>query len=155
MSPFIIGLWYMLCGHALMDYPLQPDFMAKGKSPKVKSVVPWYYIMAAHATLHGMAVTSAIGLSIGRLSPGIVLAGIYETVLHFFIDVLKCEGCTNIHCDQLLHIVCKLVWAASIVIYVDANQSMGIPALSIGAGIIALVVLGLFMRRSSQGSCPK
>jgi uncharacterized membrane protein (DUF485 family) len=154
MTPFIVGLWYMLCGHALMDYPLQTDFIAKNKCPGHGSrAVPWYYIMAAHAALHGMAVTSAIGLSVGRLTPGTVLAGIYETVLHFFIDVLKCENCIGIHVDQLLHVACKLTWAASIIIYVDANKGMGIPALSMGAAVMAAVVTGVFVASRRRNQC--
>lgn len=158
MTSFLIGLWLMLCGHALMDFPLQSDFIAKGKCPKASpQFVPWYYVMASHALVHGLAVTAAISLALGRLAPGAVLAGIFESALHFAIDVLKCENCTNIHVDQALHVLCKLVWAFAIVIYVDVHHDFGIPALALGAAVLSAIVLALFVwkRECCPDKCPK
>lgn len=102
ISLFFTRLFWLVFGHMLADYPLQTDFIAKGKNRNTAIPgVPWYYIMTAHAFMHG----GAVGLFTGSM----VLA-FAETVVHFFIDVAKCEGYTNIHVDQALHIVCKLLW---------------------------------------------
>ena len=98
-------LFFLIVGHALADYPLQNGPMAIEKcrrsSSDLQKVVPWYYWLTAHALIHGGFVgwiTQSAGL------------GILETVCHWSLDYLKCEGWTNIHIDQLLHIVCKVVW---------------------------------------------
>lgn len=99
-------LFQLLVGHALMDFALQGGAMAQEKSYKSKSQlqkdVPWYYWLTAHALLHGgavMYITGSLGL------------GVLETVLHWFIDLAKVAGLTNIHTDQLLHVLCKVgIW---------------------------------------------
>ena len=97
--------FYLLIGHAFMDFPMQAGPMAIEKSRHSKSElqkeVPWYYWLTAHALLHG----GAVALITGSLGLGIA-----ETVCHWFIDFAKCEGWTNIHIDQALHVVCKIVW---------------------------------------------
>lgn len=90
--------------HFVADYPLQTDFVAKFKCRAASlPAVPWYYVMAGHAATHGLGVGLATG------SVGI---GCLEAVAHFGIDVLKCDGLTNIHVDQLLHVLCKAAWVA-------------------------------------------
>lgn len=108
---FLTLLWYMLSGHAVADYALQSDAMAKGKNwnnatpvpPGQKPQVCWYYWMAAHALVHGGAVT---------LVTQSVALGVAETVVHFVIDCLKCAGITTINEDQLAHVLCKILWAS-------------------------------------------
>jgi hypothetical protein len=98
-------LWMLLVGHAVADYPLQSDSMAIGKNKRLNLAyreVPWYYWMASHALVHGGAVT---------IMTGSVYLGFAECLLHFVIDVLKCEKITTIHIDQFLHVACKVVWA--------------------------------------------
>jgi len=95
-------LWWMIVGHLIADYPLQTDFIAKGKCPSCSpQFVPWYYVLAAHSATHGAAVAMATGST---------FLGLCETIVHFCIDVAKCEGVANIHVDQALHVVCKLAW---------------------------------------------
>lgn len=106
-------LFFLLAGHALMDYSLQTEAMATCKSRRAKlplqRIVPWYYWLTAHAVLHGLAV----GLIVRwfdydwPLAVGFALA---ETGTHWFIDFLKCEQVFNIHIDQALHLVCKVIW---------------------------------------------
>ncbi len=111
---------FFLAGHALMDFALQGDAMATCKCRKANSplqkAVPWYYWMSAHAILHGAMVGFIIRFSDVNITPQTVAAyAALETLFHWLIDVAKCEGHTNIHADQALHILCKLVWALMLV----------------------------------------
>ena len=98
-----IYLWWLLVGHAVCDYPLQGDFLAKGKNHKTPLPgIPWWICLAAHALIHGGAVA--------MITKSVVL-GMMETVLHIMIDWLKCDGRTSFIIDQWLHVVCKVIWA--------------------------------------------
>ncbi len=102
----------LLAGHALADFALQSDAMAKGKNrhtfvdpnsiPKgQKPMVSWPYWLTSHALIHGGVVS---------LVTGIWWLGIVETVFHWGIDFAKCESWTGIHADQSMHVFCKVVW---------------------------------------------
>ena len=84
--------------------------MAKGKARKAKLeyiqdgrkyILFWPYWLSAHALIHG----GAVWLITGNMSLGLI-----EVILHWIIDFAKCEGWTNIHIDQLLHMICKAVY---------------------------------------------
>lgn len=93
----------MVFGHALGDYPLQNDFMARGKNWRTPVAdVPWYYLLGAHAIIHG---------GLAGIATSCVWIGILETGAHFIIDSLKNKGFISIHADQALHIGCKALWA--------------------------------------------
>jgi hypothetical protein len=103
----------LLMGHALADFALQSDSMARGKNRNRKpdmSVVPpgqtftptWPYWLTAHALIHGMVVW---------LITGNIYLGMGETVGHWTIDFMKCENMLTVHEDQGFHIMQKLVWA--------------------------------------------
>ena len=97
----------LLVAHVVADFALQSDIMAKGKNrhnkisaPPNQKVMPgWPYWLSAHALIHGGAV---------YLVTGSLILGCVETVLHWLIDFAKCEGWTNPHQDQLLHILCRV-----------------------------------------------
>lgn len=93
----------MAAGHALADYPLQGDFLAKGKN-RTNPIhgIPWQHPLAAHSVIHG----GFVGVITGSL-----WLGVAETVAHWFIDDAKCRGRIGYHTDQALHIGCKLIWA--------------------------------------------
>lgn len=100
----------LIIGHALCDFALQSDAMAKGKNRHrpPENVPPgqvpqtiWPYWLSAHALIHGGAV---------MLITGSAWLGIAETVVHWGIDYAKCENWTDIHKDQALHILCKVLW---------------------------------------------
>lgn len=97
--------FYLLVGHAVMDYLLQVDAVAINKNPnantELQKHVPWYYWMGAHALGHGGAVA---------LVTGSVFLGVAETLCHFLIDYGKCNKKYSIHGDQILHVVCKVMW---------------------------------------------
>ncbi len=103
----------LLMGHALADFALQSDSMAKGKNrnrmvdlsivpPGQKYQVSWQYWLSAHALIHGMAVW---------LITGNIYIGFYEICCHWVIDFGKCESWYGIHEDQTAHIVCKILWS--------------------------------------------
>lgn len=103
----ILLIFKLLMGHALADYPLQGDFIGKFKCRHIPSPIPgvtiWFHLLTAHALIHAGAVLLVTG------SP---VAAAIEFVLHWFIDFAKCENWTNFHVDQLLHVFCKIGYAA-------------------------------------------
>lgn len=87
--------------HFVVDYQFQSDFVALNKNRKFnKTVVPWYYVMLSHCCCHALPLWFL-------LNPFYAVA---ELICHFIIDVAKCEGFTNIHVDQFLHMFCKASW---------------------------------------------
>ncbi len=101
----------LIAGHALADFALQSDVMAKGKNWRTPSTPPegqpanvtWPYWLSAHAAIHGGVV---------GLITGIWWLGLAEFVIHWLIDLAKCSRITNVHMDQCLHVLCKVVWLA-------------------------------------------
>jgi hypothetical protein len=103
-------LWYllMLCaGHALCDYPLQGDFLAKGKN-KFAPIpgMPYWQLLLAHSLIHAGMVL---------LVTGSVALALLELGIHFLTDYAKCAGWIDFNEDQAIHYGCKLVWAAMVV----------------------------------------
>jgi hypothetical protein len=95
-------LFWLLVGHAVADYPLQGDFLAKAKNHKAPIPgVDWWIALLNHAAMHGGAVA---------LITGSVALGVVETAIHCGIDWLKCDGRTSFRADQALHVVCKVAW---------------------------------------------
>jgi hypothetical protein len=104
MNPFTM-FSLLIAGHALVDFPLQGDATAVNKNRHAKTElqkhVPFYYWLCSHAIIHG----AAVGLITGSIGLGIA-----EAVAHWLIDFGKCEKWFNIHVDQFLHILCKVIW---------------------------------------------
>jgi hypothetical protein len=106
-------LLFLLAGHALMDFALQSETMARCKcrrSPDpIQQSVPWYYWLTAHALLHGAIVGVVFywGYLDWYLAVWFAAA---ETVAHWVIDFGKCERLYGIHIDQGLHVLCKVAW---------------------------------------------
>jgi hypothetical protein len=106
-------LFFLLAGHALMDFALQSDAMAVCKcrrtdNPLQKSV-PWYYWLTAHALLHGAAVGVVLHWTTGNWEVAVTFA-VVEAVVHWLVDLGKCEKLYGIHVDQALHVGCKVLW---------------------------------------------
>jgi hypothetical protein len=101
----VIELFAMLIfTHALADYPLQGDFLARGKNRTAPiQGIPWQHPLAAHSVIHG----GFVGLITGS-----VWLGAAETVAHAIIDDAKCRGKIGYHADQALHVACKAIWIA-------------------------------------------
>jgi len=99
-------LFWLLVGHALCDYPLQGDFLARGKNHKSPIPgVPFYQCLVAHALIQAGSVA---------LITGSMAAGMAEFVAHVVIDYGKCDGWYGFNVDQALHIACTLVWSLAL-----------------------------------------
>lgn len=104
LSP--VALFFaLLIGHALCDYPLQGDFLARAKNhyadPNVWGGCPWWQALTAHAAIQAGAVWLLTGSS--------TLAA-FEFVCHWCIDRTKSGGAISFDTDQLLHVLCKAAW---------------------------------------------
>lgn len=103
-------LFQLIIGHAVADYALQSDWMAKAKNRHHKTTPPpgakyqacWYWVLSAHALIHGGAVYVVTGSA---------YLALLETLIHWCIDFAKCENCISINTDQALHIATKIVIA--------------------------------------------
>jgi hypothetical protein len=97
-------LLWMLIGHALADFPLQGDFLAKAKNPNVH-VIPgesvWLVSLLSHSAIHAGAV---------KLATGSWLLAAAEAIAHFTIDATKNTGAIGFNLDQALHVGCKVFW---------------------------------------------
>lgn len=101
-------------GHAVADFPLQGPFLSEAKNRHGNAAkffndeVPagvWLHALTAHSLIHAGAVW---------LITGSAVLGVIELVLHWLIDYAKCEGWTGFNIDQLLHYVCKIIYAMMI-----------------------------------------
>ena len=109
----LVVLFALLIGHAIADFPLQGEFLARaknrhadlsdvfGKIPVPKSL--WFHALTAHSLVHAGAVW---------LITGSVTLGAIELVIHWCIDFAKCENHTSFNTDQILHVVTKLAFVA-------------------------------------------
>jgi len=103
-------IFLLFAAHAVCDYPLQGDFLAKGKNRHTPIPgIPWYQCLTAHALIQAGAV---------YLITGSLILGALELILHWIADFAKCEGWTNLNQDQAFHYLCKLVWAWSAIYFV-------------------------------------
>lgn len=107
---FLETLFMLLVGHALADFVLQPEAMGHGKNrnsaihDNEQSLFPhWSYWMTGHSLIHG---------GIVFLITGNVLLGLIETLSHWIVDFLKCEGRLTLHQDQAIHVAFKVAYAA-------------------------------------------
>ena len=103
-----MNLFFLLIGlHALADYPLQGDFLAKAKN-KWQAIpgVPWYQAMGSHCAIHALCV----GVATGSLA-----IAMCEFAAHFMIDTMKCSGRLSFNQDQVAHVLCKAAWVLVIV----------------------------------------
>lgn len=100
-------LLLLLAGHAVCDYPLQGDFLARCKNHRASIAgVPWWHCLLAHALIHAGMVA---------LVTGSAWLGLAELVAHTAIDYAKCDGRIGFNADQALHLACKLTWVAIMV----------------------------------------
>lgn len=105
-------LFLLLSGHAVADFALQTEWVAVNKNRNIRLKYPleeraklqviWPYLLTSHALRHGLMVF--------LVTQKLVL-GIAETIVHWIVDYLKCEGWYGFHTDQIIHICTKVVWA--------------------------------------------
>ena len=106
-------IFMLLAGHAIADFCLQNDFVARFKSRKTELPpgLPrgtWFWVLGSHSLTHGLVVF---------LVTRSMWLGIMETVAHWVIDFGKCEGWCGFHLDQALHVLCKFAWAYIVIRY--------------------------------------
>jgi len=100
-SPFEMFVAFLVL-HCLADYPLQGPFLSEAKNPNTALGREfWPYAMSAHALIHGGAVF---------LLTGSVWLCLVEAVVHAVTDLLKCDNKLTMFGDQLIHVLCKVVW---------------------------------------------
>lgn len=104
----------LIFGHFVADYPLQGDFLARGKNrtDPIPSI-PFYHPLTAHAVIHG----GFVGIITGN-----AFLGIAEAMMHWFIDDGKCRGVIDFNTDQTLHIICKIAWATVAALIIQFNS---------------------------------
>lgn len=105
-------LFLLLAGHALGDFVLQSEVMARGKNRHSSihleqnlNFPPWYYWLGAHSLVHG---------GIVYLITGSLTLGVIETLSHWIIDYYKCEEKIGLHSDQILHLGLKFAYVAAL-----------------------------------------
>ena len=92
----------LVFAHFIADYPLQGDFLAKGKN-RLQPIpgIPFWHPLTAHTVIHG----GFVGIITGSL-----WLGLAETAVHWITDDAKCRGKISYNTDQAIHIICKLIW---------------------------------------------
>ena len=102
LSAVLSRILLLFAGHALCDYPLQGDFLARGKNRHAPiSGIPWWQLLTAHALIHaGMVylVTRSLPFALCELA------------IHWATDFSKCEGWIGFNSDQAIHYGCKILW---------------------------------------------
>lgn len=95
-----VGLLFAFTiGHAVADYPLQGDYLAREKvRSQAAGLASWVMALSAHALVHAGAVwliSGSMGMAAAELS------------LHWLIDLAKGERRIGLVTDQLMHLACK------------------------------------------------
>ena len=96
---------WLLIGHAIADYPLQSEWVARAKQPgfTFDGEAIWPSVLACHAGIHAGVVKLVTG--------SWLLAGL-EFVAHAGIDYSRGRRFLSYNGDQAAHVGCKVVWAA-------------------------------------------
>lgn len=103
-SPYSL-LFALLIAHAVADYPLQGEYLAKAKIPsKQNGYADWVIPLTAHSLIHAGAVW---------LLTQCIWLGIIELILHWVIDLIKGINRITLMQDQLLHVCCKILYVFS------------------------------------------
>lgn len=103
MTTILTRMLLLFAGHALCDYPLQGDFLAKGKNHKAPILgVPFYHCLLAHALIHAGMV---------YLATRSLWMALAELAIHTATDYAKCDGRISFDQDQAIHYACKILWA--------------------------------------------
>lgn len=106
---FLEIMFLFLITHALVDYPLQGDFLSRAKNPLIPIAgIDWYIPMSMHCLLHAGTVW---------LVSGNIYLGLTEFILHFTIDTSKCYKKISFKTDQYLHILCRILYTILILHY--------------------------------------
>jgi hypothetical protein len=116
-APILQLAFWLVAFHALCDFALQPDAMARGKDrrramgpPGARRHEPsWLQWLSAHCMIHAGGVAAAMAL-VGRSE--LWWLGLAEAACHGVIDTLKSDRRIDMTLDQVLHLGCKAAWLA-------------------------------------------
>ena len=101
---FLAMFFLMVAFHFIADFPLQGDYLARGKfglldTPELRIK---HWCMIAHCCIQAVFV--------GLITTSLVLA-LCEFTAHLIIDTSKVDNKITFNQDQFAHLFCKLVWA--------------------------------------------
>jgi hypothetical protein len=100
-------LFAFAIAHALADFPLQGDYLAREKvRGQALNLSSWAVALSAHSLLHAGAVW---------IVSGSMMLGAVEFGLHWLIDLGKGEGRYGLLVDQGLHLACKAAYVSFLV----------------------------------------
>lgn len=102
-------LFLLFVGHALGDFALQSDWMARFKNRHARQSAGssqnpqliWLHVLTAHCTIHAGFV---------YLITGSIWLGLAELIAHWALDYSKGERWIGFHTDQFGHLACKVLW---------------------------------------------
>jgi hypothetical protein len=97
--------------HALLDYPLQGDWLSKAKNPTL-TLVPGETIWPLALTSHAAIQAGGVWIITGAWQ-----LAVSEFLAHWTIDYLKCKKYFSYNHDQMLHIACKALWTFELVMH--------------------------------------
>jgi len=105
MTQLLECMFWLIAGHAVADFALQTRWMTVAKnqhsSLNLEAEVVWPIALSAHGLIHGAAVA---------LVTGSTLLGVLEAGSHVVIDYAKSDGRFGLYADQILHVLCKVIW---------------------------------------------
>ena len=105
-GPFALFFAFAIM-HALADFPLQGDYLARMKvREQAGNTSEWLISLTAHSLVQAGGVWIISG------SP---LLGAAELCLHWLIDLGKGEGKFGYATDQMFHLTCKLAYVIVLV----------------------------------------
>lgn len=102
-------IWLFLAlvvAHALCDFPLQGDFLARLKHPwrhPLTADVPWWWCLSMHCAIQAGGVYVVTGSR---------LLAAAEFGAHAVVDLAKCADRITFAQDQAAHVACRAAWAA-------------------------------------------
>ncbi len=106
-GPFALFFAFAIA-HALADFPLQGEYLARMKVRDQADNLPeWIIALTAHSLVQAGGVWIVSG------SP---ILGATELGLHWLIDLGKGEGKFGYATDQMLHLACKLTYVIVLVL---------------------------------------
>jgi hypothetical protein len=106
-GPFALFFAFAIA-HALADFPLQGDYLARTKRrDQAGNLSEWLISLTAHSLVQAGGVW---------IVSGSALLGATELCLHWLIDLGKGEGKFGYVVDQLFHLGCKLAYVILLVL---------------------------------------
>lgn len=115
LQTFLMLIFAMAIWHAIADYPMQGDFMARAKNRLTPVAgIPWRTVLLMHGLIHAAGVW---------LVTGYVSLAIAEVIIHCIVDDLKCRKKISFNTDQFIHLLCKVAYAVMTIRWAGSYHS--------------------------------